>query len=47
MNSSAPHPHRRRLTRAEVNHRTVQQHAFRRAEQERLRREQEEHEEEV
>ena len=35
-------PATQRLTRAEVNHRTVQQHAFRRAEQERLRREQEE-----
>ena len=35
----APEPETQRLTRAQVNHRTVQQHAWQRVEQERLRRE--------
>lgn len=37
----APYPEQQRLTRAEVNHRTVQQHAWMRAEAERRRREEE------
>ena len=37
----APEPETQRLTREQVNHRTVQQHAWQRAEQERCRREQE------
>ena len=37
----SPEPEAQRLTRAQVNHRTVQQHAWQRAEQERRRREEE------
>ena len=39
----APEPETQRLTREQVNHRTVQQHAWQRAEQERRRREEEAH----